>query len=64
MTNYIIRRFLESVLVLFFLSFVVYGLMGLMPGDPLDVACASNPRCSPANIQEMKHQLGLDRPIY
>ena len=64
MANYIIRRLIQSVIVLFVLSFVTYVLMGLMPGDPLDVACAANPRCSPDNLALMKQQLGLDKPIY
>jgi peptide/nickel transport system permease protein len=38
--------------------------MGLMPGDPLDVACAANPRCTPENLDQMKRNLGLDRPVY
>jgi peptide/nickel transport system permease protein len=38
--------------------------MGLMPGDPLDIACNANPHCSPENVAQMKKNLGLDRPIY
>jgi len=37
--------------------------MGLMPGDPLDVACAANPHCTPENLEQMKTNLGLDRPV-
>lgn len=46
------------------MSFVTYTLMGLMPGDPLDIACAANPHCTPENLAQMKHNLGLDRPVY
>lgn len=45
------------------LSFVVYCLMGFMPGDPIDIACSSNPHCTPENLLQMKKNLGLDRPI-
>jgi len=38
--------------------------MGLMPGDPLDVACSANPYCTPENLEQMKANLGLDRPVY
>jgi len=58
-TAYIVRRLLQTVVVLFVLSFVTYGLMGLMPGDPLDIACAANPRCTMENLDEMKKNLGL-----
>lgn len=63
MTAYIIRRLIQTIIVLFALTFVTYGLMGLMPGDPLDVACAANPKCTPENLEAMKKSLGLDRPI-
>jgi peptide/nickel transport system permease protein len=63
-TSYIVRRLVQTFFVLIGLSFVTFGLMGLMPGDPLDVACAANPRCTPENLEAMKHNLGLDRPIY
>lgn len=64
MIGYIFRRFFQMIAVLVALSFITYALMGLMPGDPLDVACAANPHCTPDNLQQMKKNLGLDRPIY
>ena len=64
MTSYIIRRLIQTGVVLIVLSFVTYSLMGLMPGDPLDIACAANPKCTPENLAQMKKNLGLDRPIY
>lgn len=64
MTAYIVRRLVQALVVLTVLSFVTYGLIGLMPGDPLDIACAANPYCTSENLQQMKHQLGLDRPIH
>jgi len=48
---------------MFLLSFVTFSLMGWMPGDPLDVACAANPQCTPENVALMKAQMGLDKPI-
>lgn len=64
MSAYILRRLLQTVLVVIIMSFVTYALMGLMPGDPLDIACAANPHCTPENLAQMKHNLGLDRPVY
>jgi len=46
------------------MSFITYMLMGLMPGDPLDIACNANPKCDPKNVVEMKKALGLDRPSH
>jgi len=64
MTSYVARRLIQTALVLFALSFVTYALMGLMPGDPLDIACQANPQCTPDNLEEMKRNLGLDRPVF
>src|SRR5262245_23454710 len=64
MTTYIVRRLIQAVVTLVVLTFVAYGLMGLMPGDPLDIACSANPSCTPENLAQMKANLGLDRPIY
>ena len=37
MFRYTAERFFQSLLVLLVLSFAVYGLIGLMPGDPIDL---------------------------
>jgi peptide/nickel transport system permease protein len=62
-TAYIIRRMIQTVIVVILLSFVSYALMGLMPGDPLDIACQANPHCTPDNLEQMKKNLGLDQPV-
>ena len=45
------------------MSFVVYGLMGLMPGDPIDLMVTSNPNLTPADLARLKALYGLDRPL-
>lgn len=64
MGAFILRRLIQTVVVIFLLSFVSYWMMGLMPGDPLDVACQANPHCTPENLEQMKKNLGLDQPIH
>lgn len=64
MTNFIIRRVLQSLLVFAVLSFVCYALMGLMPGDPIDLMVQSNPRLRPEDIARLKTLYGLDLPIH
>jgi peptide/nickel transport system permease protein len=63
MSGYVLRRILQTFLLVIGLSFACYGLLGLMPGDPLDIACQSNPYCTPTNLQKMKETLGLDQPL-
>ncbi|MBX9634996.1 MAG: ABC transporter permease [Magnetospirillum sp.] len=53
---------LQSAAVLLVMSFVVYGLMGLMPGDPIDLMIASDPHLTAADAIRLKALYGLDRP--
>ena len=62
MTRRILVRLLQSVAVLVVMSFVVYALMGLMPGDPIDLMIAGNPHLGPADAVRLKALYGLDRP--
>lgn len=57
-----VGRLIQSALVLLVMSFVVYGLMGLMPGDPIDLMIAADPRLSPEDALRLKALYGLDRP--
>lgn len=62
MTEYLIRRILQSVLVLFLVSIVTFGLIHAAPGGPVQIFLA--PGQSPEAIEVQKKNLGLDRPIY
>ena len=63
MTGYVLRRVIESVAVLLVMSFVIYGLMALMPGDPIDIMVQSDPNLTPADATRLKALYGLDKPI-
>jgi peptide/nickel transport system permease protein len=63
MSRYLVHRTLEALLVLAVMSFVVYGLIGLMPGDPIDLMVAGNPKLTSEDIARLKAVMGLDRPL-
>jgi peptide/nickel transport system permease protein len=63
MTAYLSRRLLESLVVLFVMSFVVYGLIGLMPGDPIDLMITADPNLTQQDLARLKALYGLDRPL-
>jgi len=63
MTRYIAQRLIESLVVLFIMSFVIYGLIGLMPGDPIDLMVSGNPNLTPEDAARLRELYGLDRPI-
>ncbi len=63
MTRYIAQRLAESLVVLAVMSFVIYGLIGLMPGDPIDLMVNADPNLTPADAERLRGLYGLDRPI-
>lgn len=62
MIHHVVSRSLQSLAVLLVMSFVVYGLMGLMPGDPIDLMIAADPHLTAADAARLKALYGLDRP--
>ncbi|MGE5515039.1 MAG: ABC transporter permease [Bacteroidota bacterium] len=62
MIHHLISRGLQSLAVLLVMSCVVYGLMGLMPGDPIDLMIAGDPRLGAADALRLKALYGLDQP--
>jgi peptide/nickel transport system permease protein len=59
----ILGRLLQIAVVLGLLSFASYALIGLMPGDPIDLAIAGDPRLGPEDAARMRALHGLDRPL-
>ena len=64
MLRFIINRAFQSLAILFFMSFVIYWLLGLMPGDPIDLMVGSNPEISTDDIKRLKELYDLDKPIF
>ena len=63
MTRFVVSRLLQALVVLGVMSFVIYGLIGLMPGDPIDVMITANPELTQADADRLRARYGLDRPI-
>ncbi len=63
MTQYLIRRVLIAIPTLLIISFVIYAILALAPGDPL-AQFAANPAVPPAVRENIKRSLGLDQPWY
>ncbi len=63
MTAYILRRAAQAALVLLVMSFVIYALIGLMPGDPIDLMVASIPNITPEQVANLRRVYGLDQPL-
>ena len=63
MIGFILRRLVERAVVLLVVSFVVYTLIGLMPGDPIDLMLQADPSLTSADAVRLKALQGLDRPV-
>ena len=62
MLTYIIRRLLLMFLVLFGVVTLVFFLIHLIPGDPVDIMLGDY--AVAADRQVLRHSLGLDRPLH
>jgi peptide/nickel transport system permease protein len=63
MKTYILRRFLQMIPLLFGISALTFALLQMAPGDFLN-QMGENPAISPATIEAMRRNFGLDRPWY
>lgn len=62
MISYIVRRLLQTVLVLVFVSLIVFSLLQIMPGDPALVILGQD--ATKEQIQALRQELWLDQPVY
>ena len=66
MTNYIIQRLLQALIVLVIVTLIVFFVMRLLPGDPLLIYMAQNTQfetLSQEALEQLRHEYGLDKPV-
>src|SRR5947209_14080234 len=61
MLAFIVRRLLLTLPVVWIVVTLVYGLIHLVPGDP--VAQMLGEGASVTEVERLRHELGLDRPL-
>jgi len=59
--RYLLRRLLLTIPVLLGVLTLVFALIHLIPGDPVQAMLGET--ASPADVEELRHRLGLDAPI-
>lgn len=62
MLRFTLRRIVISVPVLLLVSLLSFGIVWLVPGDP--AAAFLDASATPAQLAQIRHQLGLDQPFY
>ncbi|RIH81253.1 Dipeptide transport system permease protein DppB [Calidithermus terrae] len=64
MFAYTIRRLVQMIPLLFAASVVIFALLALQPGDPLDELRQNNPNLTAEQLEQLRKAYGLDQPIY
>jgi peptide/nickel transport system permease protein len=65
MTTFIIRRLIQSVIVFFLITILVFLVMRLLPGDPIYmiISKAASETATQMDLEKIRHQYGLDRSL-
>lgn len=61
MKRYVLQRLVSAAFVLVGVSFVVFFVLHLTPGDPAQILLG--PMATPDELAALRNQLGLDRPV-
>jgi len=64
MSSFIIRRLLQALLVLVLVSILVFFVIRLLPLDPITLYVIGTGNLDEEQIKFLKHQYGLDKPLY
>jgi len=62
MLHYLIKRILTGIIVLIGASSIVFIMIHIIPGDPVQAMLGESAR--PADLESLRHALGLDLPLY
>lgn len=62
MLNYILSRLASAFIVIFGVVFIVFMLIHLVPGDPVEVMLGES--ASAVDREALRHSLGLDQPLW
>jgi peptide/nickel transport system permease protein len=60
--SYLIKRLFSTIPVLIGISLLLFFMLRMLPGDPAQVLAGQ--MATPDEIENIRQQLGLDRPIY
>jgi ABC-type dipeptide/oligopeptide/nickel transport system permease component len=61
MLTFIIKRLIQSILILLGVSFITFALLYLLPADPVRQIAGRS--ATPETVANIRAQLGLDQPF-
>jgi len=60
--KYVIRRIIISIPIIIGITLIVFSILHLAPGDPVKIMLGQ--RATPELVEKLRHEMGLDKPIY
>ena len=65
MTAYIIRRLIQAGVIVLIVTFLVFIVIHLLPGDPILIYLSKGhfTQLTPERVEQLRHEYGLDRPL-
>lgn len=63
MLRFVLYRLALAIPTIFFVTVAVFGMLYLTPGDPASIYLGDR-QSSPERLAQIRHEMGLDRPIY
>lgn len=63
MQAYVIRRLILTLPVVLGVSFLVFAVMHMVPGDTVMIRLATSPQASRKDMDELRHEMGIDKPF-
>ena len=60
--NYVLRRLISAILILVIVSLITFAIFQIIPGDPVLAKLGLD--ADEAQVEALRHELGLDRPVY
>ena len=61
MTQYLLKRLLQAIGVIFAISLITFFILNIVPGDPVQLMLGDF--ATPDAIEAYRHQMGLDQPV-
>ncbi len=62
MLKYLARRLLHLIPVIIIISMIIFGIIEIMPGNPVNAYLGQGSEASPEQIKQITEVLGLDQP--
>lgn len=63
MLKFIVKRILNLIPVMIIITILLFGVLQLMPGDPVNAYLGLGSKVSPEKQQQIREELGLDKPL-